>query len=81
MNRSSARERTVPRRRMTPVGRSMGPPAMGTAIDRWGGWALFAVGLAAVVAVLIVWGAIRARSPVAAVPASEMDESRGRRVA
>jgi len=63
------------------VGSLMGPPAMGTAIDRWGGWALFAVGLAAVVAVLIVWGAIRARSPVAAVPASEMDESRGRRVA
>lgn len=40
------------------VGSLMGPPAMGRAMDRWGGWAMFVVGLAAVVSVLVLWAAI-----------------------
>ena len=48
------------------VGSLMGPPVMGGAIDTWGGSAMFPVGIAAVVTVLILCGV--ARRAVSQVP-------------
>jgi MFS family permease len=62
------------------VGSLMGPPAMGRAMDHWGGWALFALGLAAVAAVVIVWAAIQAGGRKSGVTAADTDQ-RTRRVA
>lgn len=63
------------------VGSLMGPPAMGIAIDVWGGWAMFVVGLAATVLVLLVCAVMRIGSgEIAAQPATN-EQTRERQVA
>ncbi len=47
------------------VGSLMGPPAMGTAIDLWGGGSMFIVGLAAVGFVVLLWVMVRERTRAA----------------
>jgi MFS family permease len=64
------------------VGSQMGPPLMGIARDWWGEKAMFAVGEAALVCVLLSWLmvrlSLRSRAAGAAAPPSAGPEPRGR---
>ena len=62
------------------LGSLMGPPAMGGAIDLWGGSAMFAVGIVAVGLIPVIWAGLRSKLRAAASPHAR-DAARPRRVA
>jgi MFS family permease len=63
------------------LGSLMGPPAMGAAIDLWGGWSMFVVGLASAALVLVAWMIIRHPSSMLAAAQFGDDAAARRKVA